>query len=53
MRFLNQFMTGLGNYTEERYAFIENQTLDEVLAELRGYQAQRDPCPQDSVQRLS
>jgi len=34
VRFLNQFTTGLGNYTEERRALIENQTLDEVLAHL-------------------
>jgi len=53
VRFLNQFTTGLGNYTEERRALIENQTLDEVLADLRNYQAQRTPRPQDSVHRSS
>lgn len=41
VRFLNQFTIGLGNYTEERRALIENQTMDEVLADLRSYQAQR------------
>lgn len=34
VRFLNQFTTGFGNYTEERRAAIEHQTLDEVLAEV-------------------
>jgi hypothetical protein len=47
IRFLNQFTTGFGNYTEERRALLENQTLDEVLADLRRYQAKRTPRPQD------
>lgn len=47
IRFLNQFTTGFGNYTEERRALLENQTIDEVLADLRRYQAQRTPCQQD------
>ena len=38
MRFLNQFTSGFGNYTEERRAMVEAQTLEEVLAELRAYQ---------------
>lgn len=38
MRFLNQFTTGFGNYTEERRAMVEAQTLEEVLAEVRAYQ---------------
>ena len=37
MRFLNQFTTGFGNYTEERRAMVEAQTLEEVLAEVRAY----------------
>ena len=41
VRFLNQFTVGFGNYTEERRAVIENQTLEEVLAEVRAYQAGR------------
>jgi len=47
IRFLNQFTTGFGNYTEERSAWLENQTTAEVLADLRSYQAQRTPRPQD------
>ncbi len=38
MRFLNQFTTGFGNYTEERRAMVEAQTLEEALAEVRAYQ---------------
>ena len=38
MRFLNQFTSGFGNYTEERRAMVEAQTLEEVLAEVRAYQ---------------
>jgi len=41
VRFLNQFTTGYRDYTEERRALIENQTLDEVLADVRAFQGQR------------
>lgn len=41
IRFLNQFTTGYGNYTEERRVFLEDQTLDEVLIALRQYQVTR------------
>lgn len=47
IRFLNQFTTGFGNYTEERRALLEDQTPDEVFAELRIYQAKRVPQPED------
>lgn len=47
IRFLNQFTTGFGNYTEERRVLLENQTLDEVLLELRQYQATRPPRNED------
>jgi hypothetical protein len=32
VRFLNQFTTGYGNYTEEREALFKDMTLDEILA---------------------
>jgi hypothetical protein len=32
MRFLSQFSTGYGNYTEERDALLKDLTLDEVLS---------------------
>ena len=35
MRFLGQFSTGNGNYTEERAALFDHLTLDDVLAEMR------------------
>ena len=47
IRFLNQFTTGFGNYTGERRALLEKQTLDEVFADLRSYQAKRTPPQQD------
>lgn len=47
IRFLNQFTLGFGNYTEERRSLLEEQTADEVLTELRNYQAGRVPRPQD------
>ena len=36
MRFLGQFSTGTGNYTEERAALFDHLTLDDVLSEIRG-----------------
>ncbi|MBX3051572.1 MAG: hypothetical protein KF753_08875 [Caldilineaceae bacterium] len=41
VRFLNQFTAGYGNYTEERRAATENQTLDELLAEVYAHQAEK------------
>jgi hypothetical protein len=34
MRFLNQFVTGSGNYTQERDALFQDLTLENVLAEV-------------------
>ena len=34
VRFLNQFTTGYGDYTQEREALFEDLTLDEILAAL-------------------
>lgn len=36
IRFLNQFATGTGNYTEEREAFLEGVTLDDIFPGTRG-----------------
>jgi len=35
IRFLNQFSTGYGNYTEERENLFEDLTLNEVLAQFK------------------
>jgi hypothetical protein len=35
VRFLNQFTTGYGNYTEEREDFFKDLTLDEILATMQ------------------
>ena len=35
MRFLGQFSTGTGNYTEERATLFDHLSLDEVLSEIR------------------
>lgn len=53
IRFLNQFTTGFGNYTDERRALLENQTLEEALADLRSYQTQRSLQEQDLPRRTS
>ena len=33
-RFIQQFTTGYGNYTEERDQIIGDQTVDEIVAEI-------------------
>jgi hypothetical protein len=34
VRFVNQFSTGYGNYTEEREQLFANMTLDDVVSEI-------------------
>jgi hypothetical protein len=34
-RFLNQFTTGFGNYTEEREAIIGDATVEDLVAEIQ------------------
>ncbi len=38
MRFIGQFSTGSGNYTEERTVLFDHLSLDGVLAEIREHQ---------------
>ena len=35
VRFLNQFSTGYGNYTEERESLFKDLTLDEMLKRMQ------------------
>lgn len=42
MRFLGQFSTGNGNYTEERAALFDHLTLDDILAEIKGVKSGND-----------
>ena len=35
VRFLNQFTTGYGNYTEEREALFKDLTLEQIVAATR------------------
>lgn len=35
VRFLTQFTTGYGNYTEEREALFKDLTLDDILATMK------------------
>ncbi|MBI3302912.1 MAG: hypothetical protein HYZ72_12675 [Deltaproteobacteria bacterium] len=41
VRFLNQFTTGYGNYTEEREALFADMTLDEILSAMKHTHGQR------------
>ena len=38
LRFLNQFSTGYGNYTEDRKALFQDLTLTELLQQMREQQ---------------
>jgi hypothetical protein len=42
MRFLNQFTTGYGDYTQEREALFKDLTLDEILSALKHVPGQRN-----------
>ena len=35
VRFINQFTTGYGNYTEEREQLFAGMTLDEIVSEIK------------------
>lgn len=35
IRFLNQFHTGLGNYTADRDALFQNMTVDDIVAAIQ------------------
>jgi hypothetical protein len=41
LRFLNQFTTGYGDYTQERQALFKDLTLDELLATMKSDPGQR------------
>ncbi len=41
LRFLSQFTTGFGNYTEERRELFKDVTLDEIVADIK--QARNTP----------
>lgn len=42
VRFLRQFSTGFGNYTEERSARSDEETLDDVLAAIKARRDERE-----------
>ena len=35
IRFINQFTTGTGNYTEERREAVAEMTLDDIVSEIK------------------
>ena len=41
-RFLQQFSTGSGNYTEDRRDFYADRTLDDLIQEIKAGQRQRN-----------
>jgi hypothetical protein len=49
LRFLNQFNTGMGNYTEERDALIGDLTLDEIFARGRRLRSSQSGIEPDSA----
>jgi hypothetical protein len=34
LRFINQFTTGYGNYTEERRMMVDTMTLEEIISDI-------------------
>lgn len=35
IRFIHQYSTGAGNYTEERETYFENKSLSEIISEIK------------------
>ena len=44
-RFVNQFTTGHGNYTEERAAMFEHLTLDQIVSDIEKKRSSQIPNP--------
>ena len=42
-RFVNQFTTGHGNYTEERHALFDHLTLDDIVSAIENRRASKHP----------
>jgi hypothetical protein len=42
LRFLNQFTTGYGDYTQVREALFKDLTLDEILSAMKNVPGQRN-----------
>jgi len=40
VRFINQFTTGYGNYTEERYELFEDRTLEDLVNQIKQRRSQ-------------
>ena len=45
IRFVNQFTTGHGNYTEERHALFDHLTMADILAAIEQKRASQLPKP--------
>ena len=41
LRFINQFSTGCGDYTEERKKIFENMELDDIVTEIKQMRTNR------------
>ncbi|NES23604.1 MAG: hypothetical protein F6K41_32970 [Symploca sp. SIO3E6] len=38
VKFIGQFDQGSGNYTEERHQWLDNLTMDNIIADIKTYQ---------------
>ena len=45
LRFVNQFTTGLGDYTAERGELFANDTLEQIVAAIKSKRADAKPGP--------
>ncbi len=43
VRFLQQFETGYGDYTQERHAWLDQYTVEEIAQEMRRHTSAREP----------
>jgi hypothetical protein len=50
LRFVNQFTTGYGDYTAERDLLFGSETLDQIIAEIKGAEAAEPPRDEPAAQ---
>lgn len=48
VRFINQYTTGYGNYTEERRELLADQTLEELIDEIKQRRVKQESNPRKS-----
>ena len=52
LRFLQLLQPGSGDYTRERHAWLDNISLEEILADVQEFQSRERPLPMERDERI-